>query len=256
MSLVSEDMDLETLENSSVRRNSDYYVHQAMLAKRKELEQYKVKLYEPYAVENTTSSKKISVNKILESKHNLNVENQILNFFIIAFSVFITFQLVLIVLLKIEHLSFDYEPIVNYAYCSALIIGKVMNLIYLITFFIRCYIGVRIFHTNTKSLILFKLLDIQFKGFMSSFIMITTLLLMNYGFRTQLMRMELLSVDGSNSHFSIVYESLKNAIGYTDLPVLCVVISGVVLSALRKAAKLIRTESRYEKKADAKSTGH
>lgn len=208
---------MSDIEKNEMRRNSDFLLQRTLDSKREELSKYKLKLYEP---------KNVVLDENLKIQHRLNMENQILNFFIVIFSIFIVFQLTVIIL-AYSRLDDYFVEAFSYVYYISLILGKMLNIVFLINFLIRCYIGIQL---NTDSMILFKLINIQFNGFIYHITIVLLLLGINFGLK------QLLDINTEVESL----EYFKSLIDYTDLPLLITVVAGTILCGIRELVKLIK----------------
>lgn len=256
-SYEDEKMDFEY--QNVIRRNSDILVEKAMIQKKDELDKYKnvIRLYghpeslkpefeEPDLLSTFENE---SRNKILEARHDMNMENRILNIFIMLFTILITFQFTLIIILKldIDWPSFnliDYVLIFHFAYLAVLFVGKALTYVFLLAFFARIYIGLKVFSSSVNTNILLKLVNMQFNGFLNSSVVTLGIIVLDVIFKCLLRGLELIpgqsdetDSDIQISLYNFILNKIQMVFSLLDIVLYSTILIGLILVGLRKIVK-------------------
>ncbi|ODV71597.1 uncharacterized protein CYBJADRAFT_191752 [Cyberlindnera jadinii NRRL Y-1542] len=191
------------------------------------------------AVKPNEEFKNMSMNKVKENTHSLKIENQLLNLFIIIFTLLATFQfaLVLIVRFDLDLLEWDYHVLFHYSYLILLLIGKCLTYTFMASFFLRVYIGIKLFKDSVKTNVLMKLIKMQFVGFLASSLVAIGILSADMVLKFLLTELEVINQDETLINTKVL--SMVNWITKMDWVFYSTVIAGLVLMGFRRLVKYL-----------------
>lgn len=241
---------------TELRRDSEFQMKEAIRLKKDELKSYN-KLFRLYGAESPllqgknlsrefedSKSSIPTVNKVLETKHNIGVENQILNFFIFIASVFLLFQFSIIAIIKLDvefpSLEFiNYHIFFHYAYLVVLVLGKTLTYVFMMFFFARVYIGLKVFTRSVNTGILLKLINLQFIGFFSSSSIVTIGIIgLDLLFKITLTQLDIVDESIKDYHYNDILRYFKLITGYLDILFYGTMIIGGLLTITRMIIKM------------------
>lgn len=225
-------------------------VKEALVSKSAELKQYN-RLVRLYGAESPVLAafqqqhplprhRHDSINKVLETRHSMTIENKLLSFFVFMFSVFCAFQLTLIAIIRFDlepHSLewFSHEVFFNYAYLGILLLGKCLTYLFMLTFFFRVYVGVKLFKDTVTTNVLLKLINVQFMGFLSSSLITAGIVAVDLLLKKLLMQLEIIN----DYPLDATIASVNQWTSYVDWVFYCTVAVGVVLSTTRKLVRAV-----------------
>jgi hypothetical protein len=233
-------------EINQLWQSEDHTMKEAIVSKGDELEKYN-KLVRLYGAESMNlvavqpllpQHKCVSVNKIMEHSHSISIENKLLNFFIFIFSVFCMFQMILILIIKfnLELPTLEiicYGVIFHYTYLTILIMGKSLTYLFMLTFFFRIYVGIKIFKNFVTTNVLLRLINLQFIGFLTSSLIIILIMGSDMILKMLLTQLEVID-DGYVDGF---LGKLIKWTSYTDMVFYSTIAVGLLLTTTRKLAR-------------------
>lgn len=226
-------------------------LNEALVSKKDEIKKYN-KLLRLYGAESPNleafthkelllpQNRRIAVNKVMEKHHSMKIENKLLNFFLIVFSIFCMIQLVLIAIVKFDLdlpslNSFTQGDFLRVSYLCLLLLGKGLTYVFMAAFFFRVYIGMKLFGDSMSTNALIRLIHLQFWGFLTSSIATAAIVGLDLLLNTLLTGSEDVGVHDLLNKIVMTIVTYTN---FLDWVFYCTVTVGLVLTTMGKLAKL------------------